>query len=161
LDFFGHKPQPKVMLSYDVVTKCQCVNCPVQTSSLCAKPKIAARAEMINNVNSGNVQGIVGSGMMKNAEMMRNMTAEQMMHMSREQMKSLSDEMMKNTSQDPSKMPKLEDMPGPYCANGVAACNDFDFSKTCICPGCQVYKDFNLTKAKPTNYFCKEGKATS
>ncbi len=157
MDFFGHKPQPKVTLSYDVITKCQCVNCPVQAVSPCVKPKIAARAEMINNVNSGNVQNLVGEGMMKNAEMMKNMTAEMMLSMSREQMKSMSDEMMKNTSANPSKMPKLEDMPGPYCANGVAVCKDLDFSKTCICPGCQVFKDFNLLKAKPTTYYCKDG----
>jgi hypothetical protein len=163
LDFFGHKTQqPKVMLNYDVMTKCQCINCPIQTSSLCAKPKIDARAEMISNVNSGNVQNIVGPGMMKNAEMMRNITPEMMMLMSKEQMKSLSDEMMKNTpKEDTSKMmPKPEDMPGPYCANGIAVCKDFDFTKVCICPGCQVFKDFNLMKAKPTSYFCKDGKAT-
>jgi hypothetical protein len=50
-------------------------------------------------------------------------------------------------------MPKLEDMPEPYCANGVAVCKDLDFSKMCICSGRQVFKDFNLMKAKPTIYF--------
>jgi hypothetical protein len=162
LDFFGHKTQPKVMLNYDVITKCQCVNCPVQTGRECAKPKIAARNNMMSNVNSGNLQNILSPGMIKNAEMMKNMTAETMMKMSREQQKSLSDEMKKNMSQDdPSKMmPKPEDMPGPYCANGVAACKDFDYSKMCICSGCQVFKDYNLMKAKPMMYFCKDGKAT-
>ncbi len=111
-------------------------------------------------MNSGNLQNLLGEGMMKNMEMMKNMAPETMRNMSQEQMKSMSDEMMKNSPQDSSKMPKLEDMPGPYCANGVATCTDLDFSKMCICPSCQVFKDFNLMKAKPTSYFCKDGKAT-
>ena len=162
LDLFGHKTQPKVTLTYDVMTKCQCTNCPVQTNSECAKPKIAARNDMINKMNSGNVQDILGSGMMKNAEMMKNMTPEIMMKMSREQQKSMGDEMMKNMSNDDSSkmIPKPEDMPGPYCANGVAVCKDFDFSKMCICSNCQVFKDFNLAKTRPNIYFCKDGKAT-
>ena len=161
MNFFGHKPQPKVMLSYDVITKCQCVNCPAQTASECIKPKIAARSNMMNNVNSGNLQDILGPGMLKNAEMMKNMTVEMMMKMSREQQTNMSDEMMKNMANDDTskKIPKPEDMPGPYCANGVAVCKDLDFSKTCICSGCQVFRDYNLMKAKPTMYFCKDGKA--
>jgi hypothetical protein len=162
LGLFGHKTQPKVILSYDVMMKCQCGVCPVQANSVCAKPKIAARNEMMSNMNSGNLQNILGSGMMKNMEMMKNMTPEMMRSMSKEQMQSMSDEMMKNTpKEDISKMmPKAEDMPGPYCANGVAVCQDFDFNKICICSGCQVFKDFNLKKAKPMSYFCKDGRAT-
>ncbi len=155
MDFFGHKTQPKVMLSYDVITKCQCANCLVQAESQCAKPKIAARDKMLADINSGNIQGMLGPGMMKNMEMMKNMNPEMMRNMSKEQMKSMSDEMMKNAPM----MPKIEDMPGPYCANGIASCKDLDFSKTCICPRCQVFKDFNLMKAKPTSYYCKDGKA--
>ena len=89
LDLFGHKPQPKVRLNYDVITKCQGVNCPVQASSECTKPKIAARKDMMDNVNSGNLQNIMGTGMLKNTEM------------------------MKNTSGEGA--PKPEDLPGPYC----------------------------------------------
>ena len=162
LDLFGHKTQPKVTLTYDVITKCRCINCPVQINSGCTKPKISARNDMINKMNSGNVQDILGSGMMKNAEMMKNMTPEMMLKMSRGQQKSMSDEMMKNMSNDDSSkmVPKAEDMPGPYCATGFAICEDFDFSKMCICSECQVFKDFNLAKARPNIYFCKDGKAT-
>jgi hypothetical protein len=161
LDIFGHKSTPKVTLTYDVMLKCQCGVCPVQADSACAKPKIAARNEMINNMNSGNLQNMLGPGMMKNIEMMKNMTPEMLKNMSQEQMKAMSDEMMKNTPQGSSKMmTKVEDMPGPYCANGVAVCKDFDYSKMCICNGCQVFKDLNLNKAKPNIYFCKDGKAT-
>jgi hypothetical protein len=142
--------------------KCQCAGCPVQVNSACAKPKIMARDEMMKNMNSGNIQNILSPGMMQNMEMMKNMTPEKMRSMSREEMQKMSDEMMKNTPKEEisGMMPKAEDMPGPYCANGFAVCKDFDFSRMCICSGCQVYKDYNLRKAKPTIYFCKDGKAT-
>jgi hypothetical protein len=109
---------------------------------------------MMNNLNSGSLQNILNTGMLKNAEMVRSM--------SREQMQAMSDEMKKNTpGQDMEKIrPKPEDMPGPYCANGAAACTDLDFNKMCICGGCQVFKELNLSKAKPNRYFCKDGKAT-
>lgn len=138
MGLFGHKSQPKVMLSYDVMMKCQCGMCPVQAYSACAKPKIAARNEMMKNMSSGNLQGMLGPGMMQNMEMLKNMNPEMMRNMSQEQMKKMSDEMMKNTpKEDTSKMmPKPEDMPGPYCANGVALCKDLDFSKMCICNNC-------------------------
>jgi hypothetical protein len=161
LNLFSHKTQPKVTLTFDVMTKCQCGVCPVQADSACAKPKIVARNEMMSNMNSGNLQNILGPGMMKNMEMMKNMSPEKMRSMSREEMKNMSDEMMKNTPKEEisGMMPKVEDMPGPYCANGVAVCKDLDFSKVCICSGCQVFKEFNLMKAKPMSFFCKEGKA--
>ena len=69
--------------------------------------------------------------------------------------------MMKNASgKGAPKMPKPEDLPGPYCANGETTCSDLDFSKMRICGGYQVFKELNLTKAKPNLYFCKDGKAT-
>jgi hypothetical protein len=89
------------------------------------------------------------------------MTAQQMMSMSREEQKKMSDEMKQNMEgEGASKMPKPEDLPGPYCANGAAGCKDLDFSKMCICSGCQVFRELNLAKAKPNLYFCKDGKAT-
>jgi hypothetical protein len=160
LGFFGHKTEPKVMLSYDVIMKCQCAVCPVQANSACAKPKIAARKDMLENMRSRNTEKLLGPGMMQNVEMMKNMTPEMMRNMSIEEMQRMSDEMMKNMPTGQGGMPKLEDMPGPYCANGVAVCKDLDFSKACICPGCQVFKDFNLAKAKLKSYYCKDGKAT-
>lgn len=122
LDLFGHK-KGKVPLTPDVMMKCKCAMCPVQTDSACAKPKIMAQKEMMKKMTP---------------EMVKNMTKEQI-------------EM---------NMPKMEDMPGPYCSNGVAVCKDFDFNKMCICASCQVFKDFNLMKGKPMSYFCKNGKAT-
>ncbi len=58
-----------------------------------------------------------------------------------------------------SMLPKVDDVPGPYCATGVAPCKDLNFSKICFCNDCQVFKEKHLTTCKPTNYFCKDGKA--
>ena len=161
MGFFGRKKEIVIQPTYDVIMQCKCAACPVQADSACAKPKIAARNEMIQNPMK-TMEQIMTPGTMKNAEMLRNMSVAQMMTMSREDQKKMSDEMMKNTPQEQwEKMkPNTDDMPGPYCANGVAACKDLDFSKTCICPECQIYKENNLSKAKPTQYFCKDGKAT-
>jgi hypothetical protein len=181
LGFFGHKKEINVPLTSDVMMKCKCVTCPVQVNSACAKPKVMARMEMVKNTEMSKKMSpemaqnmtpemmknmtpemMKDSGMMKNAEMLKNMSLGQMRSMSREDMKKMSDEMMKNTPKEQIVMmkPNVEDMPGPYCANGVAFCKDLDFSKICICSGCEVFKDFSLMKAKPTIYFCKDGKAT-
>jgi len=77
-----------------------------------------------------------------------------------EMKKKMTPEMMKSMTmeQKAAMMPKPEDMPGPYCAIGVAACKDLDFSKMCICPGCQVFKEYDLMNAKPMGTYCKNGK---
>ena len=159
MSLFGHKKGIQVNLTYDVLTKCKCVACPVQTNSACAKPKIDARNEMLQNP-SKMMQQIMSPGMMRNVEMLQNMDMSRMMSMSREEQKKMSDEMMKNTPKEETDkmMPKAEDLPGPYCSNGVAFCKDLDFTKTCICSSCQVFKDFSLGKGKPTSYYCKNGK---
>jgi len=56
-------------------------------------------------------------------------------------------------------MPPPTDIPGLYCASGVAACKDLDFSKMCICGGCPVWDKCKLGEGKPAGYFCKDGKA--
>ncbi len=181
MDLFSHKRAINVPLTFDVMMKCKCVTCPVQANSECSKPKITARMEMMKNAGMAKSMDpemmkhmspedmkkmmpdmMQNEGMMKNLEMIRNISPQQMRNMSREDMQKMSDEMMKNTPKEQFEQmkPRAEDMPGPYCANGVAACNDLDFSKMCICSECQIYKDYNLTKAKPTLYFCKDGKAT-
>jgi len=137
-----------------------CATCPVQTDSACTKPKIAAEMtwwkileddaeddESRNDEECGNDE---------------EHEPRQMMSMSKEQMQAMSDEMTKNTPKDQtnSLAPKPDDLPGPYCAIGVSVCKDLDFSKICMCSGCSVFKNFNLAKAKPMNYFCKDGKPT-
>jgi hypothetical protein len=52
-------------------------------------------------------------------------------------------------------MPAVVDVPGLYCANGVAACTDLDFSQRCICSGCLVYKENRLGQWK----YCERGSA--
>ena len=158
MNLFGHKSEINVMLTFDVMMKCKCVTCPVQADSACAKPKIAARNESMQNPD---LSKIMSPGMMRNLDMLKGMNLEGMRSMSREQMQSMSDEMMKNTPKEQieAMRPKVEDMPGPYCANGVAVCKDLDFSKICICSGCQVFKDSNLAKGKPMLYYCRDGKA--
>ena len=145
------------MPTYDVIMKCQCPTCPVQTDSACAKPKITARNEMLQNPEK---RQLFSPGMMRNVEMMMNRNPQTIRDMTKEQMQGMSDEMMKNTSKEEieSMAPKVENMPGPYCAYGVSVCKDLDFSKACICSGCQVFKDYSLNKAKPTLYYCKYGK---
>ena len=158
LSFFHHK-EIQVGLNYDVMMKCRCITCSVQTNSACTKPKIAARNEMVNNPGKL-MEQIMSPGMMKNVDMLKNMNLGELRGMSREQMKSMSDEFMKNApkEQTDSMARKAEDMPGPYCANGIASCKDLDYGKTCSCSNCQVFKDFNLNKGKPMSYFCRDGK---
>jgi hypothetical protein len=158
LCLFGHKREINVTMTYDVILKCKCVTCPVQADSPCAKPKIGARNDMVKN--PGNmIQQIMSPRMMKNLEMLKNMNPGQLRGMSRDQMQSMSDEMMKNTPKEQiaETAPKAEDMPGPYCANGVAVCKYLDLSKTCSCSSCVVFKDYNLSRAKPTSYYLEKG----
>jgi hypothetical protein len=159
MGLFGHKNQINVPLTFDVIKECKCATCPVQANSACAKPKIAARNDMLTNPEKM-MQQFMSPGMMQNLEMLKNMNPDQLRGMSREQMQSLSDQMMKNTPKEQTEAmkPKMEDMPGPYCANGVAVCKDFDFGKACICDSCQVFKDFSLAKGKPVLYYCRDGK---
>jgi len=64
-----------------------------------------------------------------------------------------------NREQISKMLPDVNNLPGPYCASGVAACKDLDFSKMCFCSSCQLFKDFNLIACKPNGYFCKDGRA--
>jgi hypothetical protein len=106
------------------------------------------------------MQQMMSPGMMKNMEMVQGMDARQMMGMPQEQMKAMSEEMTKNVPKESyDKMgPEPEDFPGPYCSLGAATCKDFDLAKMCICGSCQIFKKYNLARAKPNLYFCKDGK---
>ncbi|MBI4295515.1 MAG: DUF2769 domain-containing protein [Chloroflexi bacterium] len=54
---------------------------------------------------------------------------------------------------------KQEDIPGVYCATGLAACKDIDLSKDCICGSCAVFSDYNLGIGQPQGYYCRDGAA--
>jgi hypothetical protein len=107
-----------------------CGMCPVQAQSACSQPKLKMMMDMRASM------GMKGS----------RMTAGSM-----SAMPSQMGEM---------KMPKPEELPGPFCSISKASCNDLDRNKACICNTCQVYKDFNLTSGKPIEHFCFNGKAT-
>jgi hypothetical protein len=52
LNIFGHKKGDKVPLKIDVLMKCNCGICPVQTDSPCAKPKIISLIEFKKKMTS-------------------------------------------------------------------------------------------------------------
>jgi hypothetical protein len=56
--------------------------------------------------------------------------------------------------------PNPEDVPGVYCSEGRASCQDLDFDRQCICGTCDVWKEFILSDANPNNHFCRQGRAT-
>ncbi len=65
----------------------------------------------------------------------------------------LLQESMRGMSPEPS------DVPGVYCATGIATCGDLDPDKPCNCPNCDVFKENNLAQGEPGGYFCKNGMA--
>lgn len=121
----------RVPLNNDVMMKCMCPTCPVQTESACSRPKIKMMMDMMEMKaeKSGSSSATSGMGM------------------------SMMPERTPKMEMNPS------DMPGPYCTIGVAACKDLDDNKACICRSCQVYKEYNLMQARPVEHFCFNDKA--
>jgi len=66
---------------------------------------------------------------------------------------SMAQSPMENMKMNP------DELPGPYCASGLASCTDLDTNKACICRTCQVYKEYNLNQARPTEHYCFNNKA--
>jgi len=54
---------------------------------------------------------------------------------------------------------KPDELAGPFCTTGVASCRDLDMNKACICPSCQIYKEYNLKDARPVEHYCFNDKA--
>jgi len=54
---------------------------------------------------------------------------------------------------------KPPDIPGEYCAQGVASCKDIDIQQTCICDTCLVFSGYNLAGGQPVGLYCQDGKA--
>jgi hypothetical protein len=130
MPLFGRKnEEPKVPLNNDVVLKCMCGMCPVQTQSACSVPKLKMMMDMRANMGMKSSEMPAGS-MSAMPNQMENM-----------------------------KMPKPEELAGPFCSIGKAACNDLDRNKACICPTCQVYKEFSLVSGKPIEHFCFNDRA--
>jgi len=57
-------------------------------------------------------------------------------------------------------VPNPEDVPGIYCSTGEATCQDLNSERQCICNTCDVWKEFFLEEGTPSQYFCKNGRAT-
>ena len=121
----------KVPLNSETLMKCQCSKCPVQAGSACSMPKIQKAMDMISGTTD-----------------------------SQEEMGGMGGEMaLQANPPEQMSMPKEEELPGPYCSIGVAACKDLDRNKACICSTCQVYADFDLSEGKPVEHYCFTDKA--
>ena len=129
MNLFGKKESARVPLSSEVVNKCMCDGCPVQAESACARPKKEKMMNMRANMNQPKEE--MGSGMPM----------------------SMAQTPMEKMNMNP------EELAGPYCATGLASCKDLNTNKACICRTCQVYKEYNLNQAKPTEHYCFNNKA--
>ena len=52
-------------------------------------------------------------------------------------------------------LPAVADLPGLYCATGVATCTDLDFTGKCPCSDCAVYLENSIGQWK----YCERGSA--
>ncbi|XES77931.1 MAG: hypothetical protein ACBZ72_03415 [Candidatus Bathyarchaeia archaeon] len=125
MSLFRRKEKPKVELSKDVLMKCQCAKCPVQAESACSRPKIQKAMELMSKISA--TGSMSGSGMPAGSIAMQ-------------------------ASPPEVSMPNPEELPGPYCAIGTAACKDLDNRKACICVTCQVYKDLILHQERVEHF---------
>jgi hypothetical protein len=57
-------------------------------------------------------------------------------------------------------VPNPENVPGVYCSEGKASCQDLNFERECICCICDVWKEYDIKDASPNNHFCQYGRAT-
>jgi len=57
-------------------------------------------------------------------------------------------------------VPEPDDVPGTYCSTGRATCKDLNPGRQCICNTCDVWKEYLLENASPSQYFCQNGPAT-
>lgn len=126
---FKKEGEGKVPLNNDVMIKCICPYCPVQAKSACSRPKIQKMVEAIASMKTSG-RGMASGMAMSLAE-------------------AAGSEMK----------PKPEETPAAYCSIGVATCRDLDMNKACICPSCQVYKEFSLMQGRPVEHYCFNDKA--
>jgi len=59
------------------------------------------------------------------------------------------------TPESEAQLPDPETMIRLYCSIGQSSCQDLDGSQECLCPGCPVWLDNELT----SRYYCLEGSA--
>lgn len=59
------------------------------------------------------------------------------------------------TLQGGAQVPEPETMAQLYCSIGKSGCEDLDGTQPCLCPGCPVWADYDLT----SQYYCLRGNA--
>ena len=60
-------------------------------------------------------------------------------------------------------VPKPHSVSGAYCSSGESSCSDFDFSKICTYPVCEIFTEYKLRRNDPDSiegFFCGEGAST-
>lgn len=99
----------RVPFMFENITRCLCMECPVQAKSRCAQEREKKLEEIIKS--------------------------------------------------EEKKLPKPEEMAKLYCSGGRTSCKDTDFEQMCICGQCPVWDEYGLANARPTMYYCRDGKA--
>ena len=51
-----------------------------------------------------------------------------------------------------------EEFPWLYCATGKAHCDDLKYEEECKCKDCKVWKENQLERSNPIEFYCKDGK---
>jgi hypothetical protein len=50
-----------------------------------------------------------------------------------------------------------EDIPGVYCATGMAICADLKMEQDCMCGKCVIFPEYKLFNFQPMGHYCKDG----
>jgi hypothetical protein len=132
----------KVPLNRDTVTKCKCMQCPVQIASTCA----VGKNQKLMQENKLTPKGLSAGTASSSANDMEPMGGAMAMQQN-------------PPSDKQAAIPNSQELPAVYCSNGRASCSDIGMNKNCVCPSCQVYKDYSLSNAKPVEHYCFNDKA--
>ena len=52
---------------------------------------------------------------------------------------------------------RREDIPGVYCATGMAICADLKMELDCMCGKCVIFPEYKLFNFQPMGHYCKDG----
>jgi hypothetical protein len=52
---------------------------------------------------------------------------------------------------------RREDIPGVYCATGMATCPDLKIEHDCMCGKCVIFPEYKLFNFQPMGHYCKDG----
>jgi hypothetical protein len=54
---------------------------------------------------------------------------------------------------------RRKDIPGVYCATGIATCTDLKIEQDCMCGKCVIFPEYKLFNFQPMGHYCKDGNA--